>query len=105
MIAGQLHGGLTRTNLMLAQRAMDMTNPMFTLPGVKFNMNGNKDAYLLEGSDLVHVRLGAAGVGRAGQHHRAVGQDVELRVEHDDQRLQLTTSACLLLLGDSVRLN
>jgi hypothetical protein len=30
---------------------MDMTNPM-TLPGIKFNMNGNADAYFLEGSDI-----------------------------------------------------
>ena len=28
-----------------------MTNPML-LEGIKYNMNGNKDAYLTEGSDL-----------------------------------------------------
>ena len=50
-IAGQLDGGLTRTNLILALRAFDGTSPVH-LQGIKMNMNGNKDAYLLEGSDL-----------------------------------------------------
>jgi ABC-type branched-subunit amino acid transport system substrate-binding protein len=50
-IAGELEGGLTRTNLMVALRAMDMTHPML-LPGVGFNLNGNADAYFIEGSDL-----------------------------------------------------
>jgi branched-chain amino acid transport system substrate-binding protein len=50
-IAGELDGGLTRPNLILALRAMDMTHPM-TLPGVGFNMNGNADAYFIEGSDI-----------------------------------------------------
>jgi hypothetical protein len=47
MIADQLPGGLTRSNFTLAQRAMTMTNPMY-VPGVKFEMNGNKDAYFVE---------------------------------------------------------
>lgn len=47
-IAGELPGGFSRSNFILAQRAMDMTNPML-LEGMRFNMNGNKDAYLLEG--------------------------------------------------------
>jgi hypothetical protein len=51
MIAGQLDGGLNRSNLIVALRSMDMTNPE-TLPGIKFNMNGNADAYFLEGSDI-----------------------------------------------------
>jgi branched-chain amino acid transport system substrate-binding protein len=50
-IAGELDGGLTRTNLMLALRTMDMTNPML-LPGVQFNLDGNKDGYFIEGSDI-----------------------------------------------------
>ena len=36
---------------MVALRHMDMTNPQL-LPGIKFNMSGNDDAFLLEGSDL-----------------------------------------------------
>ncbi|MPY91959.1 MAG: ABC transporter substrate-binding protein [Acidimicrobiia bacterium] len=51
MIAGQLDGGLSRSNLILVLRSMDMTNPML-LPGLDFNMNGNEDAFLLEGSDI-----------------------------------------------------
>jgi hypothetical protein len=50
-IAGDLEGGLTRPNLILALRALDMTNPNM-LPGVKFNMDGNADAYFVEGSDI-----------------------------------------------------
>ena len=44
-----LDGGLTRSNLILALRALDMTNPQL-LPGVRYNMRGNTDAYLIEGS-------------------------------------------------------
>ncbi len=47
-VASQLNGGLSRTNLMLALRAFDGTHPML-YPGIKFNMNGGKDAYLIEG--------------------------------------------------------
>lgn len=48
MIAGELDGGLTRSNLIIALRAMDMTHP-YLLEGIQFNMNGNEDAYLVEG--------------------------------------------------------
>jgi branched-chain amino acid transport system substrate-binding protein len=48
-IAGQLDGGLTRTNLILAQRAIDMTDP-YLLSGVRMHMDGNKDAYFAEGA-------------------------------------------------------
>ncbi|MFN0029522.1 MAG: ABC transporter substrate-binding protein [Acidimicrobiales bacterium] len=47
-IASDLPGGLTRSNLVLAIRAMDMTHPIL-LEGIKFNMNGTKDAYMIEG--------------------------------------------------------
>jgi ABC-type branched-subunit amino acid transport system substrate-binding protein len=47
-IADQLDGGLTRSNLLLAARSLDMINP-FQLPGITFHMDGNKDAYLTEG--------------------------------------------------------
>ena len=50
-IAGQLDGGLTRTNMVLAIRSLDMSHP-YMLPGVKFNMNGNKDAFLIEASEF-----------------------------------------------------
>jgi ABC-type branched-subunit amino acid transport system substrate-binding protein len=51
MIAGELDGGLTRTNLLLAMRTIDMTHPML-LGGLKVQMDGNADAFLLEGSDI-----------------------------------------------------
>jgi len=50
-IAGDLPGGLTRTNLLLAWRSMDMTSPAL-VEGVGFTMDGIADASLIEGSDL-----------------------------------------------------
>ncbi|MEZ5231682.1 MAG: ABC transporter substrate-binding protein [Acidimicrobiales bacterium] len=50
-IAGQLPGGLTRANLITAVRATEMTAPMY-LEGIKWNMNGNADAYWLEGTEV-----------------------------------------------------
>ncbi len=50
-IAGELDGGLNRTNFMVALRSLDMTQPML-LPGIQFNLNGNADAYFIEGSDI-----------------------------------------------------
>jgi branched-chain amino acid transport system substrate-binding protein len=50
-IAQALPGGLTRTNFVVARRTMDLTHPLL-LPGVKYNMNGNDDAYFLEGSEI-----------------------------------------------------
>ena len=50
-IASQLDGGLTRVNLMVALRNFDMTAP-FLLEGAKFNLNGNKDAFLTEASEF-----------------------------------------------------
>ncbi len=50
-IAGELKGGLTRPNFIVALRTLDMTQPTL-LTGIKFNMDGNKDAYFTEGSDI-----------------------------------------------------
>ncbi|MCC6435826.1 MAG: hypothetical protein IT196_12400, partial [Acidimicrobiales bacterium] len=50
-IADELDGGLTRANLLLAMRTIDMTHPML-LGGLKVQMNGNADAFMLEGSDI-----------------------------------------------------
>ena len=57
-IASDMDGGLTRTNLIVAIRSMDMTHP-YLLDGIKFNMNGNKDAYLVEGSEFAKYNAGA----------------------------------------------
>jgi len=50
-IAAQLDGGLTRANYLTAMRAMDMTSP-FVLPGIKMQTAGNKDAFVIEGSEI-----------------------------------------------------
>jgi hypothetical protein len=47
-IADALPGGLSRSNLIVAVRSMNYTSP-WALPGIKFNMDGNKDAYPTEG--------------------------------------------------------
>jgi branched-chain amino acid transport system substrate-binding protein len=46
-IAGQLQGGLTRANVILAARSLDMTHPGY-LPGVRLHLDGNRDAYVAE---------------------------------------------------------
>ncbi|MGH1505158.1 MAG: ABC transporter substrate-binding protein [Acidimicrobiales bacterium] len=51
MIAAELDGGLTRTNYMLALRALDMTHPAL-LPGIAFAQNGAEDGYLVEGTQV-----------------------------------------------------
>ena len=66
-IAADLPGGLTRTNLLLAMRAMDVTHPI-TLDGISFSVNGAEDGYYIEGSEFSQydaaneswVQLGAA---------------------------------------------
>jgi ABC-type branched-subunit amino acid transport system substrate-binding protein len=50
-IAGELPGGLNRSNFNLAFRTMDMTHPHI-YPGINYNMNGNTDAFFIEGSDI-----------------------------------------------------
>jgi ABC-type branched-subunit amino acid transport system substrate-binding protein len=48
IVGGQLPGGLTRTNFVLAQRMLDMTHP-FVFEGIKLTTNGNEDAFPIEG--------------------------------------------------------
>ncbi|MEZ5266502.1 MAG: hypothetical protein R2755_32970 [Acidimicrobiales bacterium] len=79
-IAAELDGRLTRVNLMVALRNLDMTAP-FLLEGARFNLNGNKDAYLTEASEFGKYKRGQAGLRAAGRAHRALRQVVELRVE------------------------
>jgi len=51
LIAAELPGGLTRTNLELAIHSLHMNHPSL-IEGITFAMNGNEDAYFVEGSDL-----------------------------------------------------
>jgi len=50
-IAAELDGGLTRTNFMIALRALRLDHPAL-LDGISFGQNGVEDSYLVEGSDL-----------------------------------------------------
>jgi branched-chain amino acid transport system substrate-binding protein len=50
-IASALPGGLTRANFIVAIRSMAMTSPAL-IGGAKFAMDGNKDAYFTESSDI-----------------------------------------------------
>ena len=50
-IAAELPGGLTRTNFMLAVRSINIHHPIF-LDGITFAMNGNADAFPIEGTDF-----------------------------------------------------
>jgi|GEM_PF-130981 len=50
-IAAELPGGLTRTNYLLAMRSLDLFHPMLR-DGVAFEMDGELDAYLIEGAGV-----------------------------------------------------
>ncbi len=50
-VAGQLDGGLTRTNMLVAGRALEITHPGY-LEGIRWNVSGNKDAYWIEGTEV-----------------------------------------------------
>ena len=65
LTASQVPGGLTRANLITTLRAFDMTAP-FLLEGGKFNMNGNKDAYLVESSEFAKYDSTKQSWGRDG---------------------------------------
>ena len=60
LIAGQLNGGLTRSNLHLAMRSMDMTNPQL-LPGIQ--LQHERQPRRLPGRGLRRV---AVGISRPG---------------------------------------
>ncbi len=50
-IAAELDGGLTRSNLILAQRTMDLDHPIL-LDGIRFSMDGAADSFPVEGSNF-----------------------------------------------------
>lgn len=50
-IAAELEGGLNRSNLLIALRTIEGIHPAF-LDGIVFSVNGNDDAYYIEGSDI-----------------------------------------------------
>lgn len=62
-IAADLPGGLSRTNFILAVRSLDINHPM-VLDGVRFRLNGNADAYPIEGSGIYRYDADAGSWGR-----------------------------------------
>ncbi len=50
-VANDLPGGLSRTNFILAVRALNINHPLL-LDGISFGANGAADAYFIEGSDF-----------------------------------------------------
>lgn len=50
-IAAELEGGITRSNLILAVRSLDLVHPMF-FDGILFSTNGAADGYPIEGSEV-----------------------------------------------------
>jgi branched-chain amino acid transport system substrate-binding protein len=56
-IAGQLPGGVTRSNYMLAIRTMDMTSPML-LQGLQLHMDGLNDSYIVQGGVFTRWNAG-----------------------------------------------
>ena len=88
-IAGQLDGGLTRTNFMLALRAIDMTHP-YLLPGMRMHMDGNKDAYFVEGGIYQKWDSAKQAYDQPGQRHRPRRQVDALRLGPDHRHLRLS---------------
>jgi hypothetical protein len=56
-IAAELDGGLNRTNMMLALRALDLQHPLL-LDGIEFEADGLNDSYLIEGSEISQFSAG-----------------------------------------------
>ncbi len=50
-IAQDLPGGISRTNLMLASRGLELDHPAL-IDGISFAVDGNNDSYFIEGSDF-----------------------------------------------------
>lgn len=50
-IAAELDGGLTRSNLVLATRALDLDHPLVA-DGIEFSVNGSEDAHFIEGGQV-----------------------------------------------------
>ena len=85
-VAGQLDGGLTRANMIVALRSLDMT-PAAYLWGIKANMNGNKDAYWIEGSEIAQYET-------ATGNWKAEGPIIELSGKSGLCAWNQTTSSC-----------
>ncbi|MGE3360161.1 MAG: ABC transporter substrate-binding protein [Acidimicrobiia bacterium] len=85
-IAGQLEGGLTRANVLTALRTIDMT-PAAYLWGIQLNLEGNKDAYWVEGSEIAQYDS-------AKQSWVQQGDIIELSGRSKPCAWNQTTAAC-----------
>jgi branched-chain amino acid transport system substrate-binding protein len=85
-IAGQLPGGLTRSNYILAIRSIDMTSPML-LPGLPLHMDGLNDSFIVQGG--VFQRWDAAKQSFVNQ-----GEVVSLDGKEKNCAWDTTVSAC-----------
>jgi ABC-type branched-subunit amino acid transport system substrate-binding protein len=65
-IADALPDGLNRTNMILAQRGMTKMSHPALLDGIGFGMNGNEDAYFIEGSDISVFSAGSQSWNKEG---------------------------------------
>ena len=88
-IAGELDGGLTRSNVHPGA-AGDGHDPPDAARGIKFNMSGNADAYFIEGSDISKYDSAKQQWIQQGDDHRPVGQVQELRLRPGHPGLRLT---------------
>jgi hypothetical protein len=86
-IAGELPGGLTRTNFVLARRAMSTFSHPLLLAGIGYNMDGNDDAYPIEGSEIARYDS-------AKQQWIQQGPIVELSGESKNCAWDPATSTC-----------
>ncbi len=57
-IAAELPGGLSRTNLILASRGLELDHPAL-IDGISFAVDGNNDSYFIEGSDFSRYDAGS----------------------------------------------
>jgi branched-chain amino acid transport system substrate-binding protein len=86
LVASQMDGGLNRANFIVALRSFDMTSP-FLLPGAKFNLNGNADAYLTEASEFSVYDA-------ASQSYKVVNDVIDLSGKSSNCAFNQATSTC-----------
>ena len=68
-IAAELDGGVSRTNLLLALRSLQLRHPM-VLSGITFGTDGGADAYPMEGSTHDALLGRSTNLGKGVARHR-----------------------------------
>jgi branched-chain amino acid transport system substrate-binding protein len=85
-IAAALPGGLSKTNLMLAARSLRLHNPML-LDELTLEMNGNDDAFLIEGSEFAQFDV-------ANQAWVVKGDVVDVNGASENCAYNIDTASC-----------